>query len=155
MTIEMNDSNAVSIPQIREFLRNSAVMKFEGISRKEKYQWLENTLTRFRYFNLKKKDKGIVKEYLLRLTGFSPSQIGKLIRKKKRTGKVFWSSTKRNSFPTLYTPKDIALLVKTDNAHLRLSGKATKEIFVRAFDKFKDRNYENWNYRIRSSRFRK
>jgi hypothetical protein len=138
----MEDSSIISIAQIRAFLKTSALITFKGVSKKEKYQWLENTMNKFRYSNLGKKDKGIVKEYLIRMTGFSPSQIGKLIRKKKENGKILASSTKRNSFPTVYTPSDIALLVKTDNAHLRLSGKATQEIFARSFKKFGDKNYE-------------
>lgn len=138
----MEDSSIVSIVQIREFLKTSALINFKGVSRKEKYQWLENIMNKFRYSQLGKKDKGIVKSYLIQMTGFSPSQIGKLIRKKKKNGKILASSTKRNSFPTIYTPSDIACLVKTDNAHLRLSGKATQEIFVRTFKKFGDKNYE-------------
>lgn len=46
------------------------------------------------------------------------------------------TSSKRSSFPTLYTPEDVSLLVLTDNAHGRLSGKATKEIMRREHDVF-------------------
>lgn len=141
MTLDMDDSHIVSVAQIREFLKNSALVNFEGVSRKEKYQWVENTLNKFGYFKLKKNDRGIVKNYIVQITGFSPAQVGRLIKKKRKTGKVLASSTKRNSFPTTYTPEDIARLVDTDNAHLRLSGKATKAILVREFEKFKKKEY--------------
>jgi transposase InsO family protein len=49
---------------------------------------------------------------------------------------------KRHKFKTVYTPEDIALLVKTDNAHDRLSGPATKQILVRAWEVFKDKAFE-------------
>jgi transposase InsO family protein len=142
MTINMDDSHLVSIAQIREFLQTSALVNFKGVSRKEKYQWVENTLNRFGYFQLKRKDKGIVRNYLVQMTGFSLAQAGRLIERKWRTGKILASSTKRNSFPTIYTPEDIALLVATDNAHGRLSGKATQEILVREFEKFSKSGYE-------------
>lgn len=141
MTINMDDSSLVNIAQIRDFLNSSALVNFQGVSRKQKYQWVENTLNKFQYFKLKKKDKGIIRKYLVQMTGFSLAQVGRLIKKKRQTGKVLVSSTKRNSFPTTYTPEDIARLVKTDNAHCRLSGFATKEILVREFEKFKKKEY--------------
>ena len=133
----MDDSGIVTITQISSFLKTSALVTFKGVSRKDKYRWVENTLNKFRYFKLKKVDKGIIKNYLIQMTGFSPAQTGRLIKQKRKTGKVLVSSTRHNSFPTKYTPEDIARLVSTDNAHCRLSGRATKEILEREFEKFK------------------
>jgi transposase InsO family protein len=141
MTITMNDSHLMSIAQIKEFLKFSQIIEFAGVSQKEKYLWLENILNRFRYFGLKKKDRGIVKIYIIKMIGYSDSQLGKLIRKKHDFGKIKASSRKRNSFPTTYTTDDIALLVKTDNAHERLAGRATKEIFIREYERFKNLEY--------------
>lgn len=138
----MNDSHVATIAQIREFLQASQIIKFEGVSRKEKYAWVENTLNRFGYFSLKKKDKSSIKKYMEQMTGFSDAQLGRLIAKKKKTGKVFWSSTRRHSFPTIYDTTDVARLIETDNGHERLSGPATKRIFVREYELFGNRNYE-------------
>lgn len=142
MTINMDDSHLVSVAQIREFLQTSALVNFKGVSKKEKYQWVESTLNRFGYLKLKRRDRGIVRNYVIRMTGFSPAQAGRLIRQKSKKGKVFLSSTGRNSFPTTYTPEDIARLADTDNAHARLSGKATQEILAREFEKFGKKEYE-------------
>jgi hypothetical protein len=142
MTLNMDDSHIVSVTQIKAFLETSALVNFKGVSRKEKYQWTENIMNKFRYFQLKKNEKGIVKNYMAAMTGFSLAQVGRLIKKKRKTGKVSASIVKRNSFPTIYTLQDIARLVDTDNAHARLSGKATKEILVREFEKFKKKEYE-------------
>jgi len=142
MTINMNDSHAISIAQIREFLQASSIIKFEGVSQKEKYLWIENTLTRFGYFGLKKKDKSVVKKYLESMTGYSDSQLGKLVKQKKKVGKIFASSTKRHTFPTKYDTSDVARLVETDNDHARLSGPATKKILLREFEIFGNPNYE-------------
>jgi hypothetical protein len=142
MTINMNDSHVVSIAQIRAFLQASEIIKFEGVSKKEKYAWVENTLTRFGYLQLRKRDKSIIKKYVRQMTGFSDTQLGRLILKKKKTGKILLSSTRRHTFATVYSPEDIARLVETDNSHERLSGPATKRILVREYEKFGNTNYE-------------
>lgn len=133
MTVDMDDSHLISVTQVREFLETSALVNFKGVSKKQKYQWVENTMNKFGYLKLSKNDKSIVRNYIIQMTGFSSAQASRLIKKKKKTGKVLASSTKRNSFPTMYTPEDIARLIDTDNAHSRLSGKATKTILVREF----------------------
>lgn len=142
MTITMDDSHMLSIAQVREFLQLSEVVKFEGISLTEKYEWTDKVLTRFRYSQLKKKDRGSVRKYIMKMTGISKSQLTRLIFKKAEVGKVLPSSQGRHSFSTIYTPEDIARVVETDNAHCRLSGTATKEIFEREFEKFKKKDYE-------------
>jgi len=142
MTISMNDSQIISLVQIKEFLQGAQIIKFEGISRKEKYDWVENTLNRFGYFKLRKKDKNTIKEYMEQMAGFSDSQLTRLIAKKRKTGKVFLTSTRRHTFPTIYGAADIARLAETDNNHARLSGPATKRILVREYEVFEKKDYE-------------
>ncbi len=143
MTIHMNDSQIISLAQIKEFLQGSQVIKFEGISRKEKYGWIENTLNRFGYFRLRKKDKNTIKKYILSMTGFSDAQLTRLIAKKKEIGKIFLSNARRHTFSTIYGADDLARLIETDNAHERLSGPATKRILSREYKVFKNNKYEN------------
>lgn len=137
----MNDSHITSIAQVREFSKVARVIEFKGESRKEKYEWIGEVLIRFRYFSLRKKDKSYIKEYLMRITGYSDPQITRLIARKKKTGKVFLNETRRYSFPKIYTPNDVALLIKTDTAHERLSGPATKRIFAREYEVFGNKEY--------------
>ena len=103
-------------------------MKFTALSKKEKYQWIDEVLTKFKYFSLSKKDKGIVRKYIRKMTGMSAAQTTRVIAQKRKIGKVFLSSKKKNSFARIYNVKDISLLVKTDNLHNRMSGQATKKI---------------------------
>ena len=142
MTIQMNDSHMVSITQIKEFIKNSDRIEFRGASREERYEWIGNTLGRFRYFSLSKKDKSIVKEYVMKMTGFSDAQMTRLVKKKKKFGKIFISKVKRQKFDRKYRSEDVALLIETDNNHNRLSGPATKEIFKRAHRIFKNEKFE-------------
>ena len=132
----MNDSHIVSIAQIKAFLKLDREIGFKALSKEEMYGWIDEALTKFRYFSLRKKDQGIVRKYAVKLAGLSSSQLTRLVKKKKWSGKVFLSSTKRNSFPVRYTSRDIGLLVTTDNVHNRLSGPATRKILEREFKEF-------------------
>jgi len=136
MTINMNDSRIISIAQIKEFIKVSKGIEFQGASRKEKYQWIEDVIIRFRYFSLRKKEKSILKNYMMKMTGFSDTQLTRLIAKKKKTGRIMANTAKCHRFPKTYTPEDVARLIETDNAHDRLSGPATKKIFEREFTIF-------------------
>lgn len=131
----------VSIAQVREFIKVSKDITFQGAKPSEKYMWVDEVLLRFRYFSCRKKEKSVVKEYLMCMTGYSHAQISRLIKKKKRYGKIFLSSTRRHTFPRRYTPDDIARIIETDNAHNRLSGKATKRIFDREYAIFGDQRF--------------
>jgi len=142
MKINMNDSHILSIIQIKEFLQAAQIIRFESVSLKEKYGWIEKTLNRFRYNSLKRKDKSIVKTYIRQMTGLSDAQTGKLIKRKKKTGKVSPLSTKRHTFTVIYNTDDIGLLLETDDAHERLSGPATKKILLREFILFGKKKYE-------------
>jgi hypothetical protein len=149
MTIKMNDSHINNINQVEEFIKVAGQNKnnknqgieFECRSRQERYLWIDQTLGRFHYFSLRKKDKGIIRNFIKTLTGISTSQLTKLIAKKKHFGKLFFNQSGRHKFAATYTPVDVALLVATDNAHSRLSGKATKHIFEREYQIFNKKEY--------------
>jgi len=135
----MNDEQFVTIPQLEAFTLASGGMIFQGASRKEKYEWIERLLKRFMYFSQRKKNRMIIKKYIRKMTGYSQRQLKRLIKEMKKTKHLTAvSGTLRCSFPTKYTTDDVAFLVATDNAHSRLSGQATKELFKRAHTLFRE-----------------
>lgn len=142
MTLYMNDSHMVSITRIREFIKAGKGIEFCGASKQEKYAWVEEVLLRFRYFSCRKKEKSVIKEYLMRITGYSHAQISRPIKKKKKFGKIFLSAARRHTFTRNYTAEDIARIIETDNAHSRLSVKATKHIFNREYTVFGDQRFK-------------
>lgn len=155
----MNDSRIKTIQEIKEFIKVANNIEFQGKTKKEKYAWIENTLDRFGYFRLKKGDKSILKTYMMKLTGYSDAQMTRVVAKKRRLGKIFLTSTGHHSFPTKYTPQDVALLIQTDQAHERLSGPATLEIIKREYGVFGKREFANLKdisvshlYNLRSKR---
>lgn len=145
----MNDSHITHINQVEEFIKvdgknknnGDGGIEFECRSRKERYAWIDETLGRFHYFSLRKKEKGIIRKFIKIMTGISHSQLTKLIAKKRRCGKIFSDQSGRHKFSTTYTVEDIGLLIATDNAHSRLSGKATKNIFERGYQIFSKKEF--------------
>jgi transposase InsO family protein len=148
MNITMNDENIVSIIQLQSFLKEvvqSVSFKINHIGNKNKqemYDWVGTTIQKFRYFSLKKKEKKIVLDYMEKITGRSRVQIKRLIKQKKKFGKIRLSVIKKNTFPVRYNTSDIGRLIETDNAHGRLSGPATKRILEREYLIFEKVEYE-------------
>lgn len=139
MTLDMHDERFVTLGQLEAFTSASHGLNFVGRTRKERYAWIEKLLARFYYFSLRKRDKVTVRNYIMKVTGYREAQVTRLVRKKKQTRHVIPSSRETcASFPKRYTPEDVALLAKTDEAHGRLSGPATKKLFDRAFTVFHD-----------------
>lgn len=118
MTLHMNDDHFVTIKQLERFVQSSIGIVFSSAKRKEKYHWIDNVLTRFMYKTQTKKNKMTIREYLGTITGYSRSQLTRLIEKKKKTRTMSANATgKHHSFQKKYTPEDIALLIETDNLH--------------------------------------
>jgi hypothetical protein len=74
----MDDSQATSLEQIRAFLAGSEELLFAG-GREEVYRWVEQTLVRYRYARLRRPEKGLLRQYLARMTGLSRAQVTRLI----------------------------------------------------------------------------
>jgi len=141
ITLTMNDKQPVGIKEIAAFTKGATALEFRGASRKERYAWAEATLIRFRYRLLRKKKKSSVKEFIRTTTGYSDIQTKRLIGQYLKGGKVLLSAKKKHRFPVTYTTDDVALLAKTDNAHERLSGPATKKILAREYATFGKAEY--------------
>ena len=143
MTLHMNDQQLETVENVRTFLHGSEQVSFKITDRLQRYEWIAQTLQKFGYFTLRKKDKSIVKSYLCRVSGFSDAQMTRLIKKKKKRGVICVKKSKTaHRFARVYTKEDIAVLMKTDEAHGRLSGPATKRIFERMKDVYQDERYE-------------
>ena len=142
MTIGMNDDSVVSIAQLREFLKLSQGAKFSSVSQEETYEWIGRTLGKFRYSRLCKGEKSIVKKYLIAMTGYSETQIDRLIGRKKKCGRVVKKKRTQPSFERIYTPDDVALLAEVDNAEERRTGKAVVKTCRDMFHAYRDKRFE-------------
>jgi transposase InsO family protein len=132
LIISMDDSE-VSLEQIRAFLAGSGEVRFAGVGRAEVYAWVERTLVRRGYAGLGRADKGVVRQYVARMTGLSRAQVTRLIAGHRKTGRVKAVEYQRTKFATRYTPADVGLLAYVDQAHGNLSGPATRRILEREY----------------------
>ena len=137
----MWNAESLSREQIREFLKSSESIEFAGCGRNEKYAWVERVLQAQRYGELGKRERGVVRAYVEKVTGMSVSQTTRLIRTFLDHGKVQVVPYQRHRFRTQYTAEDIALLAEVDRAHERLSGPATRRILEREYEQFGNKQY--------------
>jgi len=127
----MNDERLQTIEQVTQFLEGSEALGLRGVSVEERYRWIEEVLKRFRYYRLKRAQKGVLRRYIEKVSGYSRAQVSRLIREYGRRGGLRRPRYKRHQFPRRYTTSDIALLASTDELHNYLSGPATKKILER------------------------
>ena len=127
----MNDEQLQTLEQVKSFIEGSQEVEFRGLNAREKYNWIEEVLKRFRYPKLQKEGKGLIKSYLLKLTGYSRAQLTRLIRLYRQSGNIQPAKYQRHRFPQKYSTEDVVLLAKTDELHGWLSGPATKKILER------------------------
>ena len=130
----MNDERSQTIEQVRQFLEGSEAVEFRGLTAKEKYNWIEEVLIRFRYHHLKRAEKGVIRQYTQKVTGYSRAQVSRLIAEYKRTGRLRRTEYRRHRFPRKYSPSEVQLLARTDELHEWLSGPATKKIMEREYE---------------------
>ena len=142
MHIIMQKVERLTLEQMREFLAASQELVFTPSSRGEVCHLVERTLRRQQYLGLSKKDKGVVRRYLSKLSGRSLAQITRLIRQYRQRGVVRLREPRRRRFPARYTPGDIALLAAAGGAHEGLSGPAVRHIPWREYTVYHKEAYQ-------------
>jgi transposase InsO family protein len=138
----MEQATPMSLEQIRVFLEASEEIRFEGRNRLEVYCWVKQTLMGQKYEKQNKVQKGLLRSYVIKMTGLSRAQATRLIGQYMVHGSVEEKVYARRRFPSLYRREDIQLLAEVDEAHETLSGPATQKILYREFHEFGDRRYE-------------
>lgn len=109
---------------MREFLEGSREIGITLENRNEVYEFLEGVLRHQHYSQLGKSDRGVIRAYLIKLTGLSRAQATRLIARWTDTRQVRPLPPRRPNFPKRYRSADIALLAQVDAAHEDLSGPA-------------------------------
>jgi len=138
----MQNAESLSQEQIQEFLRSSEPIEFSSGGREERYLWVERVLVAQKYGELGKRERGLVRAYLRKVTGLSESQTTRMIRAYLDCGLVRARPYQRHAFAVKYTVEDVAILAEVDRAHGRLSGPATRRILQRAYEQFGEKQYE-------------
>jgi transposase InsO family protein len=141
LNISVENTEQLSLEQIRAFLEASQEVRFEATERQEVYGWVTRTLCHQEYWKQKREAKGLLRRYMATMTGLSRAQVTRLIARYQKDGQVQERSYQRNRFARRYIAADIELLGAVDEAHETLSGPATQKILYREFYEYKDARY--------------
>jgi transposase InsO family protein len=142
LKISVEQAESLSLEQIRVFLEASEEVHFEGKEREEIYGWISRTLQFHGYRQQKRRNRGLLRCYVEKLTGLSRAQVTRLIGRYFKSGAVKEASYRRHRFAQRYTRGDIELLASVDEAHETLSGPATKRILEREYSEYGKPEYE-------------
>jgi len=139
----VQDGERLSLEQIQAFLDGSQELQFEASDLQELYAWTERTLVQQEYGSMGRRERGLVRLYVAKMTGLGRAQVTRLISQYKTSGVVRAKAYRRHRFATRYGAKDIALLAEMDEVHETLSGPATQKLLERAYHDYHDVRYRN------------
>jgi hypothetical protein len=142
MKFQVNQTDRLSIDQMREFLQGSRQIEFTPEGKTAIYGFVERVLQHQHYGRLGKSQRGTIRSYLMKLTGLSRAQTTRLIARWNQTREVRPLPPHRPNFPRRYRASDIALLAKVDAAHEDLSGPAIRRILLREFSVYGKPEFE-------------
>lgn len=128
---------------VRAFLEGTQAVLFEVCAAKsERYKWVQKELIRWRYLSLSRVDKGLIIQYLGKVTGYSRQQLTRLIKQYKETGQIKHRPSRSQCFQTKYMREDILLIAKMDELHDTPCGQRLKKLCERAYKVFEDQRYQ-------------
>lgn len=140
MVIDMNEAQVRTVAQMQQVLQGTDALQFHvAEGREARYRWIASVLVRVEYRQLKRAERGVVREYLRHLGGYSRAQVTRLIAQ-WMTGKrlVARYRAPAHAFTRRYTAGDVALLAEVDRMLDTLSGPATACVLRRQRDVFDD-----------------
>ena len=139
----MNAKDLTTIDQLSAFLEGTQRVAFEVASDKDsRYQWIQRTLVKFRYKSLRKPDKGVLIQYLVKVSGYSRQQITRLVKQYRDTGRLVRRQRTVKGFSRRFTDDDIRLLVTMDMRHNTPNGLTMKKLCERAYVVFDEQAYQ-------------
>lgn len=131
-----------SLEQVQAFLEATGEVDFKVDGQEEVYAWRGRVLKGQEYGHLSKGKKGLLRQYIIKMTGLSRAQATRLISQWMGTGSLHVKPRRRVRFTPRFTRADIELLAQVDEAHETLSGPATLKILHRGYHDFADLRFE-------------
>ena len=148
MVIDMNETRLCTIEQIEQFLKASTQIEFSASGNgRERYDHISGVLERLDYPQRSKRERGVLRRYLQRTTGYSRAQITRLVTQWHANRLAVVPLAKRYRAPAApfarkYTAGDVALLVEMDKASEDVCGPAIAHLLQRAYRDYGDDRYE-------------
>ena len=146
----MDEAKLRTIAQLQEFLDATQEISFTGTpgnSDSQRYEHISRVLKRFEYPVRSKGERGVVLAYLRRTSGYSRSQLTRLVGRWEVNRLAQVPLEKRYGGPAMpfarkYTAGDVELLVQMDRANEDVCGPAIVHLLQRAFVVYGDTRYE-------------
>ena len=144
MVIDMNEAQVRTLEQVRQVVEGTQTLEFKRSQDSAgRYEWISEVLRRFEYRRLKRPERGVLRAYLQRFSGYSRAQITRLVGQWVE-GKTLVKRYRapEHAFAQHYTRADTVLLAEVDRAMNTLSGPATACVLRRQRDQFGDARFE-------------
>ena len=143
----MKLDNLRTIEQMEAFLAGSQAIAFAVASNKdERYQFVEKILKRFSYPRLKRCEKGIVRQFLRKVSGYSRAQLARMIERYSKQGTLKRYQKTTQGFERIYSAGDTQLLAQLDQRHDTPNGFMVKKLCERAYHEFDDQAYKQLSH---------
>ena len=131
-----------TIEQLIDFLSGTHAVAFSVISDKDAcYHWIQRELVKFHYLSCPRSAKGVIIQYLMKVSGYSRQQLTRLIAQYRKTGRLRRCQRTVAGFKKKYTEKDIRLLAAMDERHNTPCGPAMKKLCERACQIYGETEY--------------
>ena len=132
-----------TIEQVESFLQGTAKVGFSPPPESERYSWIGRTLNQFTYQGSNRRQRGLLRLFIQRVTGYSRAQVARLIAQHRDNHSL---NDQRGPpsvpFAKRYGAAAIERLIEIDRAHGTLSGPATKKLAERAVSVYGQTQFE-------------
>ena len=142
MTIRMRNLERLTLAEMKEFVTTNRQVGWSVPERASAYGLIERVLKAQQYRRLGRGHKGIVRNFLAKVTTLSRAQMTRLIRRWMETRQIERKPARRPNFPRRYNADDIATLAEVDAAHEDLSGPAVRHLCRRGWEVFGDERFQ-------------
>src|SRR5450631_4153078 len=142
MQISMKDLEKLTLSEMEDLLAGSRKITWTTEDSETKYDFITAVLKQQSYSKLGKRERGLVKRFLTKVTAISRAQMTRLIAQWIDQRTIERKPARRPSFARCYRNEDIVLLAVTDAAHEDLSGPALRRILHREHRVFGKPQYE-------------
>src|SRR5580658_4961405 len=88
MKLTMNTTHLPTIKQMADFVMSSQALTWQCSDRAEAYDYITKVLRRQDYAKRSKPHKGIIRAYLMQVTGYSRAQLARLLAGYLSTGEI-------------------------------------------------------------------
>ena len=133
MIVTLDTARLRTIEQVDAFMQGTAAVGFSPPPEAERYGWIGRTLNQFAYQGSDRRQRGLLRRFIERVTGYSRAQVCRLIAQHRDSHRL----KDRRGPPTVpfakrYGAAALRCLIEIDRAHDTLSGPATKKLAERA-----------------------